>query len=61
MLKIITAESFDEAETLTYKLWEESDDNYVAWDLPSGRWYAYSYAGSPGITWQLTNEDLQSA
>jgi hypothetical protein len=52
MLKIITAKSFDEAETLTYSLWEESDENIVAWDRPSGRWYAYQYAGSPGITWE---------
>lgn len=60
MLKIITAKSIDEAEEQTYALWNESDENIVAWDLPSGRWWAYQYAGSSGVTWQLTDESLDS-
>ena len=55
MLKIITAESFDEAEILTYDLWSESDENIVAWDRPSGRWFAYSYPGVDGVIWQSPN------
>lgn len=43
MLKIITAKTEDEAEDLVYDLWEESDENTVAWDCDGVLYYAYSY------------------